>query len=603
MMTNRRSSASTAHQASRQPRLRWLGCSALSLGLLLGCTANIEGTQHGDGPGPSNTAGSTGSTSGGGNGAPDGNLIPADGSEDLGTVVTDPNAAGPMPLRGLTSREYLQTVSELLTDQSLTETDVPTEQTSPTFDYFPFRVPNGVGTVEAEALQYSAEKLAANVLGKLSTILPCTPSDAGQETSCATQFINAFGARAYRRPLQTDEVTRLQELYQTGRTTLKLDFNQAIGLLVEGIAQSPNFYYQAVKDIAQPVVDANGKVALGPYTVANRLSYFLWGAMPDQALLDAARDNQLSTDAQIEAQARRMLQSDKARLMAGDFVDDLLDMDMLGDRPKNPDKYGMYPALQEPMRLEVQTFGSNVLLGGTGTFEQFLTSTTTSVDQALAAVYGVGGVTGNDFKSVTLSSSQRGGVLSLVGFLANTGNSEGSLPPRRGRVVFTRFLCTELHPPNVPVPEPAPEQPNITTRQRFEQHSMNPCATGCHNILDPLGFSFEHYDGIGAYRDTDQGAPVNSSTSFAFDGKPAQTFANALELERALAGSDQAQGCFTKQWLRYAFRRLETSGDLASLQGAYKQFKASGNDTKELLVALVKSRTFRFRTPGTNEVL
>jgi hypothetical protein len=157
MMINRRFSDSQAHEASRLPRRQRLGCSALALGLLLGCTANIDGTQHGDGPGPLNatgSAGSTGATSGGGNGAPDGNLMPADGSEDLGTVATDPNAAGPMPLRGMTSREYLQTVSELLADQSLTETDVPTEQTSPTFDYFPFRVPNGVGTVEAEALQF-----------------------------------------------------------------------------------------------------------------------------------------------------------------------------------------------------------------------------------------------------------------------------------------------------------------------------------------------------------------------------------------------------------------------------------------------------------------
>jgi Protein of unknown function (DUF1592)/Protein of unknown function (DUF1588)/Protein of unknown function (DUF1595)/Protein of unknown function (DUF1585) len=445
--------------------------------------------------------------------------------------------------------------------------------------------------------------LAANVLTHLSSILPCTPASASEEASCATQFINSFGAKAYRRPVQAEELTHLQDLYQAGRTTLKLDFNQTIGLLVEGIAQSPNFYYQAVKDIGTSVLDANGKLALGPYSIANRLSYFLWGSMPDQALLDAARDNQLSTDAQLEAQARRMLQSDKARLMAADFVDDLLDMDMLGDRPKNPDKYAMYAALQEPMRAEVQSFGANALLGGTGTFDQLLTSNTTSVNQALAAVYGLSGVTGNDPKPVTLSSSQRGGVLTLAGFLANTGSSEGSLPPRRGRVVFTRFLCTELHPPNVPVPEPAPEQPNITTRQRFEQHSTNPCATGCHNILDPLGFSFEHYDGIGAYRETDQGAPVDSGTSFGFDGKPAQPLANALELEKALASSDQARGCFTKQWLRYAFRRMETSGDLASLQAAYQQFKASNNDTRELVVALVKSRTFRFRTPGTNEVL
>jgi hypothetical protein len=138
---------------------RRIDCSALALGLLFGCTANIDGTRPGDGAGPASAAaGTSSSAAGGGSATPGGGPTPTDGSEDLGTLVADANDAGPLPLRGLTSREYLQTVAELLGDKTLSDSDVPTEQTSPTFDYFPFRTPNGVGTVEAEALQYARAK-------------------------------------------------------------------------------------------------------------------------------------------------------------------------------------------------------------------------------------------------------------------------------------------------------------------------------------------------------------------------------------------------------------------------------------------------------------
>ena len=599
----------------------------VALGALLACTGEITGGSDSD-PTPGGPVGSAGSgaapttsvggagnapatggatsmpTAGGGSvpSVPGGPLDPGGTLEGM---PADPNGAGPMPVRELTSREYLNTVAELLGDRTtLTESDVLVERTDHTFAYFAFRTPNDVGTFEAESLQLAAEKLAQAALGRLSSIMPCTPSNAGAEPACATQFINTFGAKAYRRPLDAAETARLTALYNTGRTTLALSFNQSIGLVIEAMLQSPNFYYLSPKDPGAAKVDATGKVELGSYTLANRLSYFLWGAPPDTALLDAAKNGQLSTEAQIEAQARRMLKDPKARLMAADFVNDLLDMDTLIDRQKDTERYGMYAALIEPMRLETERFASNVLIDGTGKFTDLLTSTSTFVSQPLAALYGISGITGNELKPAMLNANQRAGVLTLAGFLANTGNAEGSLPPRRGRVVFSRFLCTDLPTPVEEVPQPAPETPNVTTRERFAVHSENPCAAACHGILDPLGFAFEHYDGIGAYRQMDQGVAVDASGEFAFEGGgPKVPYKNAVELSKALAASSKAQSCYTKQMLRYAFRRMETDGDIASLQSAHGQFKTSSLDTRELIVGLVKSRTFRFRTPGNGEVL
>jgi Protein of unknown function (DUF1592)/Protein of unknown function (DUF1588)/Protein of unknown function (DUF1595)/Protein of unknown function (DUF1585) len=577
-------------------------CSVLLAGTALSaCTSGAADSQSaapGGGASPGANAGA-GSTLPGSSGSA--GMVSTDPGTDLSKAPAgDPAAAGLMPLRYMTSREYLNTVSDLLTDTSLTDTDMPTEVTDPNGAYFPFRVPGTVGNAEAEALQYSAETIAANVQAKLSTLLPCAPANAGAEASCATQFITTFGAKAYRRPLDAGETTHLNNLYQTARSTLSLDFKGAIGVLIEAILQSPAFYYHWQLPAAPATLD-QGMIRLDPYTLANRLSYFIWGSMPDPALFDAAAQNKLASDADVEAQVRRMLAAPQARNMASDFVADLLDMDLLDDRPKDPTAYSMYDALQAPMLTEVQNFGSSVLIDGTGTLNQLFSSTATTLNQPLAALYGVSGITGMNFQSATLPSAQRGGLLTLAGFMANMGSEVSSQPPRRGKFVITRLMCVGLPPPPPNVPKEAPPTLNVTTRQRFEQHSMNPCATGCHTQIDPMGFPFEHYDGIGAYRDTDSNQPVNSQTTFTLEGATV-TVANAMELEATLAKSSTVHSCLTKQWLRYAFRRLETDEDTASLQAAAAQFKATDN-LRDVIVSLAKSRTFRFRKPAPGEVL
>jgi hypothetical protein len=259
-------------------------------------------------------------------------------------------------------------------------------------------------------------------------------------------------------------------------------------------------------------------------------------------------------------------------------------------------------ALQAAIRTETETFATNIVFGS-GKFDDLMTSPSTSLNQPLAALYGVSGINGANFVSATLNSAQRGGLLTLAGFLASTGASNGSDPPRRGKVVFTRFLCTDLPPPPPVVPSVGEPQPGISTRQRFELHDQNACTGACHKILDGIGFAFENYDGIGAYRTMDSGASVNASVSFALDDGSPATYQNALELERGLAASPKAKACLSTQWLRYALRRPETADDLASLQAVNAAFTASGNNIRELIVTLSKSRTFRFRTPAAGEVL
>ena len=504
-------------------------------------------------------------------------------------------------MRRLTSREYLNTARDLLGDTTLGVADVPGESDDLSNNAFPFRQPNVIGTLDAGNLQAAAEALATHIASKLSTVLPCTPANAAAETDCATQFITTFGAKVYRRPLGATEVTDLTALYQTARTTLALDFNGAIDLLVEAILQSPGFVYHWEIDPGAAIKDGS-VVQLGNYQVANRLSYFLWGTMPDAALFAAAAGGELATADGIQTQVERMLMDPKAHDMIADFIDDWLDVNVIASRPKDPNIYRMWNQdLAAAMETEFRSFGSSAVFGS-GLFSDLLTGTTSSVNQALGTIYGVSGVTGSAPQPVTFPATERGGLLTLAGFLTVTGATDGSSPVRRGHAVLTRLLCGVLPDPPANVPPPQPPTPGLTTRQRFTEHDQNACTGGCHSAMDPPGFGFEHYDGVGQYRTTDQNLPVDSSGSIVLDGQT-QTFPDAVALGEMLAESPQVQTCFATQWMRYALNRWDTSADLASIQGATSAFQAAGLNMRELIAAVATSRTFRYRTPGAGEIL
>jgi len=590
---------------------------------VLGCTGNVDYPQQASGSGGSAPVG-TGSTGtggarnpagSGGAGGPSGasggttgtGSSGSGGSAPTGTggssgVPADPNAAGLLPLRRLTAREYLNTVRDLLGDTTtVAGDDVPGEADDLSNNAFPFRQPTVIATSSAGSLQTAAESLAKNVASRLSTLLPCTPANASAEAGCASQFITTFGLKAYRRPLTSAEVTNLTAVYQAGRSTVMLDFNGAIGLVIEAMLQAPAFLYHWEMDAGPAVRDGN-VVQLGNYQMASRLSYYLWSSMPDTALFSAAAAGQLSTAEGVQTQAQRMLMDDKAKTMVADFVADWLDINTISTRPKDPAIYSMWnPDLMTAMETEVRTFAtSNVF--GSGSLADLFTSPKSSVNQALAGVYGVSGVSGTTPKTVTFDGAQRGGILSLAGFLAVNGASNGSSPVLRGHAVLTRVMCQTVPDPPPNVQPPKPPMDGLTTRQRFEEHDMQDCARACHTLMDPIGFGFEHYDGIGRYRTTDQNKPVDSSSSIVLDGQK-QDFSDAVGLGKLLAASPQVQGCLTTQLMRWALNRWDTAADAASIDAARTAFQQGGLNIRTLLTSVATSRTFRYRAPAAGEVL
>jgi hypothetical protein len=566
-----------------------IGLVALTL-TSAACTASIGGSDpNGLKPGDPGYVAPGGLGSGGPNGGPGspsgGGASAAGGA---GSMTADPNAAGPMPLRRLNHREFNNTVRDLL------------GVTTHPADAFPLDLDSGflfhraglVSTLDASVLRDAAEAIAKTV--DVTPLLPCAA--ASGDDACASQFINSFGARAFRRPVAAAEAARLLALYQDARTAQKLDFTGATRVLIEAIVQAPGFLYRWELGPNAPTLDGNVARLTG-YEVASRLSYFFWRSMPDQALFDAAAADQLATPEAVEAQARRLLADDKAKDTVSAFFDEWLGLEELPERPKNISVYPEFSAdLANSMLDENHSFVAGVLFGGDGSFRSLLTGSSATLPSLLGPIYGASA------GQVALNPAQRSGLFTRAGFLTLTGSTTGSHPAKRGRKVFERILCGTLPPPPPNVPPAKPASAGGTTRMRFTEHDQNPCAKGCHSLMDPLGFAFEHYDGIGRYRDLDNGLPVDSSTSVDVDGT-SHAIANALELSSLLADSPTAHQCFAAQWARFALQRDATEADAASLAAVGTAFSSHDFNIGDLLVGVASSRTFRYRSLAEGEVV
>ena len=417
----------------------------------------------------------------------------------------NPTTAGLRPLRRLTNREYNNTVRDLLGETSHPADAFPPNRE----DGFLFHRAGLMSSADLETQRTAAEALAATAVKNAGTLAPCAGA---AEDACARTFITSFGLRAYRRPLAPEESQRLVDLYQAGRTKLGLDHAGAIGLLVEGMLQSPAFTYHWEMGSEKPLVEEK-LVRLGAFEMASQLSYIIYGSMPDQALFDAAAGNKLGTQAEVEAQARRMLADPKAREGIAAFVVEWLSLDRVGEKDKEKAAYPEYnDGLVDAMGAEAQAFVKNIAFEGDAKFESLLTAKFTFTNQALAGLYGIKGAQGAEMKQSPLDPAQRSGLLTQAAFLSLNAKPEGSSPVKRGKAVYTGLLCGELPPPPNVVPPVKPASAGGTTRDRFTEHDTNPCAKACHKLMDPIGFGFERYDGIGRYRTTDNNLPVDSKS-------------------------------------------------------------------------------------------
>lgn len=522
----------------------------------------------------------------------------ASGGSDQPPVTSNACTAdpGPSPIRRLTRFEYDATVRDLLGDDSAPARAFPAEEESHGFTNDANVL--SVTPALAEAYMVAAEKLAARAVDKLPFVLPCDPArevTPGAARACAKTFLRTFGSKAFRRPIEDLEVTELLEVFEAGRAQSGA-FKDGLRLALAALLQSPAFLYRVE---VSPALGDGVAVPLGPYEMASRLSYLLWGSMPDDALFTEAAAGRLSTAAEIEAQARRMLKDPKTEEMVAHFHEEWLSLSRIKGVLKSSEVYPDWsPELRDDLAEETRLFVNDVFFRQ-GTLDAFLGSSTTFVNARLAAFYGVPAPEGSGFVRVELPKDQRMGFLTQGSFLAMNAKPNQPSPIHRGKFVREKLFCDLLLPPpnNIVIKAPDPK-PGSSARERFAEHTKDATCRSCHKLMDPIGFGFEHYDGIGRYLTTENGKPIDATGEVVGTDVPG-AFDGLVELRKKLGASQQVSDCMVTQWFRYGYGRAETEADRCTLARLGQTFTASGRDFRELLVHLAVSDAFRFRRPIT----
>ena len=513
----------------------------------------------------------------------------APGKTSAGGSAPGTCAVGSAPMRRLTHAEYNNAVRDLLGDVSAPASNFVLDNQVGIFNNSSSA--QTVPSVLSDQYIDTALDLAESVTD-VKKLVGCDPkgTTASAGATCVRNFVSAFGRRAYRRPLSTQENTRLLDLYNATRTAS--DEATGVRAVVSAVLVSPNFLFRPEFGATAGLGSAK---KLTGYEQAARLASFLWASIPDDALLDAAANNQLSTPAQIEAQARRMLVDPKAKSAVADFFDQWLGLSVLTSAVKDPAFYpGFDDELRDSMIEERRRFISYVIWEGDAKLETLLTASFSFVNAPLAKLYGASGgpTDSTTFQKVALDPRQRAGVMTQAAMLAAFASPDESSPVKRGKWVRERMLCTDLPAPPAVIPQlPEPKQ-GVSNRERFAMHTNNPACAGCHKLVDGLGFGLENYDAVGAWRTMDQGVPVNASGDVTSTVDIDGPFTGGAELANTLASSAQVRDCAPTQAVRFAWGRRETPDDACSVAAVQKAFADSDGNLKELMVKLTLTDTF-----------
>ncbi|HEX2657552.1 MAG TPA: DUF1592 domain-containing protein, partial [Polyangia bacterium] len=347
---------------------------------------------------------------------------------------------------------------------------------------------------------------------------------------------------------------------------------------------------------------AGNLIVLGGYELASRLSYFIQNGPPDDTLLDAAAGGQLATADAVATQARRLVATPPAHDTVRDFHHQWLNLDIYANKlTKDPTNFPtVTPALAATLMGETELYVNDVVFTQQKGFPSLMTAPFTYVTKNTAPLYGLTGTFGDSFVRVSLDPAQRAGLLTQLGFLASNAYSNQSSPIHRGVFVQRRVLCGTLPDPPPNVPQLPPLAATQTTRQEVDLHTAPAACTGCHHgLINPLGFGFENYDAVGRYRTTENGIAIDATGDLV--GTAAKPhFTNAVEEAAQIAASPEAEACYAKTWLRYAFGRAETGGDACAIGVLAGNLASDDYKVTDLMVDLTRTRSFMYRAPGGN---
>jgi hypothetical protein len=559
-----------------------LACLAVALG---GCSQNSPGS-----PGGGATQGVGGSGTGG-----------TSNSGGSAAMVSD---ALPARIRRLSNAEYDASVRALLGTASSPSKDFsfPPDakqgpSNSPAGAAFTVNDAQRVDPVLADKLDTAAQSLIAEARtnGKLAGFYPCADASAAGGEACAKTFIEGWGAKAYRRPLTADEQAGLLKAYHVGADGY--DYVDGIAQVTRVLLQSPGFLYTT--ELGEPGAPAS--FVMTSNEVATALSYLLTSGPPDEPLLKVAADGSLATAEGRESEAKRLLDTPAGHERFVRVVREWLGIDDVARREKSQSIYPEFAKASQSMEKESRDFIEEVLSSSKPTLEELLTADWTIVDAPLAEVYGV--TSAGEGQRTSLAGKHRAGILNQAAFLSVFATNNGSHPVFRGVALMRRIACQTVRDPgaqNIVVSFPAAD-PSKTTRARFETHTKDPGCAGCHTSIDNFGFALERFDGMGKWREKENGLDIDTKVTLATGSDLDGTYADSAELMHALANSESVKACLARQLFRSTAARSDGSINAAedAFVETWKQLPADQQGRlRDVLLAFVKTPTFvQRRTP------
>jgi hypothetical protein len=344
---------------------------------------------------------------------------------------------------------------------------------------------------------------------------------------------------------------------------------------------------------------ATGSLRLTNYEIASRLSFLVWGSLPDKMLLDQAANGMLGSTDGIRTATTRLLDAAAGREAIGAFAEEYMRLDRLVTRAKDASLYPEYnAALQTAMVRDMRGTWESIVFDDRTSALDLFTTTTVVVNSDLARLYGLDatGLTSTTFQTRALpADGPRLGILAKPGFLAEFANQKEGSPTLRGRFIREALLCTPIPLPpgdiDIVLEDPPADMP-LTKRQRLELHRTETRCASCHQYMDPLGLPLETFDAMGRYRTTDRGLPIDPSGDF--NGQPV---ADARGLGQAAGVSLAVARCMVRKYYAYATGHEERSADYSVLNTLAESFQASGYKLRDLILDVVTNDTFTAVAP------
>lgn len=423
-------------------------------------------------------------------------------------------------------------------------------------------------------------------------IFTCTPAGPDDEEACAMHILSELMHRAYRRPVEPQDLEAPLDLFRQGRE--EGGFDAGIELALSAILVNPQFLFRIERDL--PGLPPGTAYPLSDLELASRLSFFLWSSIPDDNLLDSAEHGRLRDPAILESQVRRMLSDERSRSLATNFAGQWLYLRNLDS--VTPDMR-LYPDwddnLRQALRRETELFFEGVLREDRSVLD-LLKADHTYLDERLAKHYGIPHVYGSRFRRVSVDDADhRGGLLRQGSVLTVTSYATRTSPVLRGHWVLKNLLGTPPppQPPNVPALEDNTVAASLPLRERLAQHRTNEGCAVCHDIMDPVGFSLENFDAVGRWRELEAGEPLDTAGGLP-DGS---RFVGPAGLQQALLDRPEPfVGTLTEKLLTFALGRGVEPYDAPAIRRILREAEPNGYVFSELILGIAKSTPFQMRT-------